>query len=105
MMPYIMGVDPENNEIIVGFQDDFVFFLRGPSMEERRIRDLVQHANEGVHGQLITDAQIEAILELTCFPPIKDDQWEGAEVNHGTTETLGAKIRKILARPCRGEGR
>lgn len=50
-------------------------------------------------GPTVTDAQIEAILSLTCFPPTvtQDGQWEGAEVQHGTTETLGAEIRKILA--------
>jgi hypothetical protein len=45
VMPYIVGQDPETDEIIVGDSRTHTFFLRGPSSAERTIRDLVQAAN------------------------------------------------------------
>lgn len=65
MMPYIAGIDPETNEIIVGDSRRNVFFLRGPMMEEKAILDLLQAANERVHqttSSMASDiaAQIEA---------------------------------------------
>ena len=49
MMPYIVGRDPETNEVMVGDRRTHGFFLRGPAMEETAIRNLVQAANEWVH--------------------------------------------------------
>ena len=49
MMPYMVGRDPETNEIMVGDRRTHVFFLRGPANEERATRDLVQAANENLH--------------------------------------------------------
>ncbi len=49
MMPYIVGRDPNTNEIIVGDHRRNVFFLRGSSDEEQAIRNLAQAANGRIH--------------------------------------------------------
>ena len=47
MMPYIVGIDPDTNEYLVGDRRDNVFILRGT--DRNRICDLVQLANERAH--------------------------------------------------------
>jgi len=49
MMPYIVGRDPETNEVIVGDSRSHVFFLRGPSSEEDSVIALVEAANMWAH--------------------------------------------------------
>jgi len=59
MMPYIVGQDPETNEILVGDRRNNTLFLRGPSSAETQIRDLVQAANQWCHEREVARAKQE----------------------------------------------
>jgi len=55
MMPYIVGKDPETGEVIIGDIRGHEFFLRGSSMAEEKIRQLVYAANMWNHIEFPLD--------------------------------------------------
>lgn len=51
MMPYVVALDPDTGELLVGDMNSSTFFLYGQPEDERAIRDLVQAANERMHAK------------------------------------------------------
>lgn len=68
MMPYLVGLDPDTNEIIVGDRRTNEFFLRGARSSEREIRDLIQAANQRIHAAIPSTEEVTAIAKTTANP-------------------------------------
>lgn len=64
MMPYIIGRDPETNEILVGNRRDSDTFLRGSADSEAQIRDLVEAANRWIDQPQDQGTRLEQIARI-----------------------------------------
>lgn len=50
MMPYMVGIDPEADELIIGDRRNNRFFARAPKTNKEEVCNMVQAANEAIHG-------------------------------------------------------
>ena len=91
MMPYMIGQDPETNEIIVCDARTQVFFLRGPATETSAIRDLVQAANEHVHNSTI---MIDLIRR--AYIVLHKPHWEQGETDDELSEAINNVMSDML---------
>ena len=82
MMPYIVGQDPETNEILIGDRRNNMLFLRGPVLAETQIRDLVQAANQWCHERegFCKDATHQASLAIMAKSLTDRERYEAGRI-------------------------